>query len=143
MPKRLVIPIFKAFFTVYMKIAEPRVVRLIQFVIYAFLLIAGSGVLFSPPKSFQGVLGITLVMSIGGFVALGSFLGLISVLQGIWWLERSGVIALWTGIGLYVLVMWGLKASLVAIALPMVVILMLILRWREIKRYQLAPIRKG
>lgn len=127
----------------FLKIAEPRVVRLIFFGIYAFLFIAGAGVLASPPRSFQGILGFTLVMFIGGFVAFGSFLGMASVLQGIWWLERAGVISLWAGIGLYVLVMLGLKTSLVSVALPIVVILMLILRWREIKRYQLAPIRKG
>lgn len=134
--------IFPFGYRLYTKIAEPRVVRIIHFAIYAMLLIAGSGVLLNPPKSFQGVLGVTLVMCVGGFVSLGSFLGLISVLQGIWWLERSGVIALWTGIGLYVLVILGLRGSLVATALPIVVILTLVLRWREIKRYQLAPIRK-
>lgn len=129
-------------YRLYRKIAEPRVVRLIHFAIYAFLLVAGTGVLMSPPKSFQGVLGVTLVFLIGIFVSLGATFGLVSVLQGIWWLERAGVIALWSGIGLYVLAVLGLRASLVIVALPIVVILMLVLRWREIKRYQLAPIRK-
>lgn len=129
-------------YRLYTKIAEPRVVRIIHFIIYAFLCIAGTGVLFNPPSAFQGVLGIALVGAIGGFVTIGSGLGLVSVLPGIWWLERAGVIALWTGIGLYILVVFGLRGSLVSISLPIVVILTLILRWREIKRYQLAPIRK-
>lgn len=135
--------IFPLGYRLFMKIAEPRVVRLLHFGIYICLLVAGAGVLLHPPGSFEGVLGITLVMSFGGFIFIGAILSALSVLPGIWWLERVGLILLATGLGIYTLAVLGLHGSIVSLSIPIGFILTLVLRWREIKRYQFAPIREG
>jgi len=135
--------IFPWGYRLYNKIAEPRVVRLLHFGIYITLLIAGVGVLVHTPRSFEGVLGVLLVYIFGGFVAIGALLAAFSVLPGIWWLERAGISLLWSGLGLYFLITIGIGASVVTSAIPIGFILTLVLRWREIKRFQLAPIKGG
>lgn len=135
--------LFPTLYKLYLKIAEPRTVRLLYFGIYMVMLVAGISVLFHPPRSMEGVLGAALVLVFGLSVTLGSVCAAVSVLPGIWFLERAGVIAIWTGLGLYTLTMFAIHASAVAIAIPIGFILTLVLRWREIKRYQLAPIRQG
>lgn len=135
--------IFPWGYRLFLKIKEPRMVRLLHFGIYTTLLIAGVGVLVHTPRSFEGVLGVLLVYTFGGFIALGSTLAALSVLPGIWWLERAGISLLWSGLGLYFLITIGLGASVVTSAIPIGFILTLILRWREINRFQLAPIKGG
>lgn len=124
-------------------IAEPRVRRLIYFGIYTFLGAASTGVLFRPPNSIVNLLGgIFLVWGFAGAIILGSILGMISVLPGVWWLERAGLIAIVTGIVMYTASVIILGAQPLSMALPIVVVLICALRWLDIKEYLLAP-REG
>lgn len=124
-------------------IAEPRVRRLIYFGIYAGLAVAGSGVFFRPPASIANILGgYILIWMFGGFIVLGSILGLVAVLPGIWWLERAALVAIVTGIFMYSLILLFLGASFLVTILPIIIILICALRWLDIKEYLLAP-REG
>lgn len=123
----------------YMKIAEPRVTRLLQLGIYISLFAAGVGILWEPPANFKDILGLSLVVMFGGFVALGGLLGSIAVLPGIWWLERVALLALSTGMCMYIVILIGLKPSPVGFAMAAAFILTFIIRWRDIRGFQLAP----
>lgn len=122
-----------------MKIAEPRTVRLIYFVIYGLLGYAGCRIMRSVPSSLEDVIGHTLVVMLGIFMSVGALMCLIAILPGIWWLERVGIILLWTGLIIYLALVVFLGSSPLGIAVSAVVILFLLIRWIDIKDSQLAP----
>jgi hypothetical protein len=124
---------------VFMKIAEPRVVRLIQFGIYGCMIAAGTLVLLGPPRSFEGVLGEVLVYTFGGFLTLGGVCAAFAVLPGIWWVERIGILALGTAMCMYTVVTIALGASPMGVVIGLAFLGTFIIRWMEIRRYQLAP----
>lgn len=126
--------------SLFKKIAEPRVIRIMLFVIYTFMTIAGIGVIVTPPRSFQGVLGHSLVMIFGGFIALGGLMAWLAVLPGIWWLERVGLLALITGMGIYTVAIISLGSSFMGVIVSLTFALFFAIRWQEIKRFQLAPL---
>lgn len=123
----------------FMKIAEPRVTRLLQFGIYICMMIAGYGVIVHPPTTFESLVGTNLVFIFGMFIALGSLMGAVAVLPGIWWLERVGIISLVTAMAMYSVFVISLGASLIGIAVPVAFALSFVQRWQEIRKYQLAP----
>lgn len=127
----------------YMMISEPRGRRLIFFGIYAFLMVAGSSVFFKPPAAIEHLLGgIILIWVFGSFIVLGNLIGLVSVLPGIWWLERAGLVLIVSGIVCYVTTLILLGASILITFIPVVIILICAIRWIDIKDYLLAP-REG
>jgi hypothetical protein len=126
----------------FMLIAEPRVIRLLQFAVYVSMAGAGSFVLLAPPTSFQGVLGQALVVMFGSFVLVGSLLGMFAVLPGIWWLERVGLLALTTGLMIYCVLAIALGSSLVGTLVTLAFSFTFAQRWMEIRRFQLAPKRR-
>lgn len=123
----------------FMKIAEPRIVRIVQFVVYVALTAAGWYVLTHPPQSFLFVLGPQLVAVFGSFLTFGGAVGCIAVLPGIWWLERMGVVALWTGLSIFAVIVFSLGISYVGFFVAIALGGSLIIRWTEIRRYELAP----
>lgn len=128
---------------VYMMIAEPRVRRLIYFVIYACLAVAGTGVFFNPPRYLAGTAnGYFWIFTFGGFIVVGSLLALVAVLPGIWWLERAALVAIMTGIGLYAIILLFFGASFLVTLLPLIIVLICTLRLLDIKEFLLAP-REG
>lgn len=126
-------------YSLFLKIAEPRVFRLLQFVIYIALLVAGVGVLINTPDNIQEVLGNFLIYVFGGFVALGAILGAVAVLPGVWWLERVGLLALGTGFLMYIVIVISLGASVVSVIVYVAFVLTFIQRWTEIRGAYLAP----
>jgi len=125
--------------SLFMRIAEPRTIRLMQFGVYVCLIFSGVGMLQDPPSSFKDVVGAALVYVFSGFITLGSVLGAIAVLPGIWWLERVGILALATGLSMYLVLVMSLGASPIGIAVALAFILTFLQRWTEIKGAQLAP----
>lgn len=123
----------------YMKIAEPRVVRLLHFGIYLCMLISGIILVGRPPENYQDIIGLLLVYVLGGFLVLGGLLSAMAVLPGIWWLERVGIILLTTTMAIYVVIVVTLHGSAIGVAVPVAFIFAFILRWIDIRRYQLAP----
>lgn len=123
----------------YTKIAEPRIIRLMQFGIYICMFFAGLRLLTHPQPQFQNVLGLTLAYIFASFIFLGALFGGIAVLPGIWWLERVGLIALATGMGIYVIVVISLDSSPLGIVVAIAFGLTFLQRWLEIKGPDLAP----
>ncbi|ALY08631.1 hypothetical protein CAPNMURICA_31 [Arthrobacter phage CapnMurica] len=138
-----VISIYRLAFSVYMKIAEPRVKRLIYFVIYILLGVIGGIQTFKPnPRISDFVGGQLLIYFYGILIIAGALVCLISVLPGIWVLERAGMVGLGTGIVLYVGTLIAFGASPTVSLFPIIIVLVFLLRWLDIKDYLLAP-RKG
>lgn len=132
--------IVKALISVYMKIAEPRVKRLIYFVIYILLGTIGGISAFRPNdrlSAFAG--GQSLIYFYGILIVAGALVCLLSVLPGIWIFERAGLVGLGTGIVLYVATLILFGASLTVSLFPIIIILVFLLRWLDIKDYMLAP----
>lgn len=127
-------------YALYMKIAEPRTIRILQFIIYGCLLYTGIGVLFYPPGSYSRVVSDGWIVAIGLFVTVGAIVGASAVLPGIWWLERVGVLLLGTGISMYVVVAIILGQSPLGIAVFIAFIMTFIQRWSEIRGSDLAPV---
>lgn len=125
--------------SLFLRIAEPRIVRLMQFGVYISMFASGIGLLTEPPHAFKSVIGVGLVFVFGGFITLGSILGATAVLPGIWWLERVGLIALATGLAMYIVILASVSLSLVGFSIAIALIFTFIQRWREIKGAQLAP----
>lgn len=119
---------------VFMKIAEPRVVRIVHFGIYASILIVGCWVLHYQPDIFQPLLHL-----FGIFTVFGATLAMIAVLPGVWWLERVGISSLFTSALMSMYTMLVNKTAYILIVMTFALLLTLVLRFLEIKRYQLAP----
>lgn len=123
----------------FLRIAEPRGIRLMQFGVYTFIFVAGLGVLLDPPDNFRSSIGLALVYLLASFITIGPLFGMIAVLPGIWWLERVGLIAMGTGVSMYIALIVSMNASLVNIGISSAFLLTFIQRWTEIKGAQLAP----
>lgn len=127
--------------SVFMRIAEPRVFRVLQLGVYLFLGFSGVAVLFHPPENLENVVGLTLLYVFGAFIALGSFFGSVAILPGIWWLERVALISLTTGILMYIVMAVSLGSSPVGVGVSIAFIFTFAQRWSEIRGALLAPKR--
>jgi len=128
-------------YSAYMKIAEPRVVRLIQFVIYVGLFLVGIMILHTVPQSLAEAAGAqAFVVGFGLMLIIGALCGAVAVLPGIWWLERSGLVLLAFGLLIYLVMVIKLNSSPMGIVVCIILILTFVQRWLEIKGAQLAPL---
>jgi hypothetical protein len=123
----------------FMRIAEPRVIRCMHFLVYICMMVAGVGIVFRPPEHLQSILGLTLLYVFAGFVTIGALFAAIAVLPGIWWLERVGIIMLTTSMAMYVVVIVALGSSPVAVSVALALTITFAQRWTEIRGAQLAP----
>lgn len=136
----VIAPIYKTLFAIYMKIAEPRVKRIIYFVIYILLGALGASSTFRPNPRFVDEFGSqTLIHFYGILIIAGALVCMVSVLPGIWMFERAGMIGSGTGIVMYVATLILLGSSPHIVIFPIIIILMFLLRWLDIKDYLLAP----
>lgn len=127
--------------SVYMKIAEPRVVRIIQFFIYVLLLLVGVLLLNQIPKNLEHAAGdIGFVVAMAVMLSIGALCSAIAVLPGIWWMERAGLVLLTFGLLIYVVLIDQLNSSPMGIVICLILILTFVQRWLEIKGAQLAPL---
>jgi hypothetical protein len=125
----------------YMKIAEPRVIRIVQFFIYSLLFIAGILVLTDPPRALQDAAGGELyIMGFSLMLIVGALSSGVAVLPGIWWLERAGLVLLGFGLLIYLVMAIKLQSSPMGIVVCMILTLSFVQRWLEIKGAQLAPL---
>jgi len=137
---RVILHIVQIAIGIYMKIAEPRVKRLIYFVIYGLLGTLGGFSAFRPNERIMQALGSqALIYFYGALIIAGAVVCLISVLPGIWMFERAGMVGCGTGIVLYVVTLILLGSSPQIVLFPIIIILMFLLRWLDIKDYLLAP----
>jgi hypothetical protein len=124
---------------IFLKIAEPRIIRLMQFGIYICMFYAGFRLMLQPPAQFQSVLGLVLSYMFASFIFLGALFGGVAVLPGIWWLERVGLISLTTGMVIYMIVVISLGSSPMGVVVALAFGLTFLQRWMEIKGPDLAP----
>lgn len=125
--------------TVFSRIEEPRIIRIFHFLIYLTLGTMGFIVVLVPPDVLIDVLGDALATSFGASLFVGGAVGAVAVLPGIWWAERVAIISLVSGLLMYMAVSSALDTSTVRIGLALGMILSLILRWIEVRKYQYAP----
>ena len=130
----------------YLRVQEPRVLTVLQCLIYLATLGIGISAFGSPPSSIQGALGVTLTMMWAVSLILGGALGAVAVLPGIWWLERVAVLACVTGALMYASVVLHLHLSETGNRLPqlgfvVVTLIAFAQRWSQIRRYAYDPER--
>lgn len=130
---------FPVLYRAYLLVAEPRMVRIVLFAIYITFITAGMFVLSQPPEKFVVALSVHLVLLFGAFLALGGVLSAIAVLPGIWWLERVGLLALGTGMLMYLIISATVQGSPVSICVTIAFILFFSLRFMETRQFKLAP----
>jgi hypothetical protein len=100
--------------------------------------IGGATVFIHPPRSFQNIeiYWLTLNWVLAAFLILGGLLSAAAVLPGIWWLERVGLTAMITA-----MLLFSLFATSAYGSITLAISILLSLRFREIRRYQLAPLK--
>jgi hypothetical protein len=123
----------------YLKIAEPRFIRILQFAVYICMLVAGIGIMAQPPHAFKSILGLTLVYIMASFLTFGALAGAVAVLPGVWWLERAGLLALATAMLCYMILILALGTSPMGIAIAIAFASTFVQRYLEIRGPQLAP----
>ena len=126
----------------FMRIAEPRVIRVIQFFVYLAVTTGGVGLVIAPPPEFESVLGIVLTYVVSGFLLVGGVVGMFAVLPGIWWMERASVLLLITGLSMYAVVAVSMTLPIFRVALIVSILLAMVQRYVDIHGSQLAP-REG
>jgi hypothetical protein len=132
-------------FRLFLRIAEPRVVRLLQFAVYIVLLLGGVSAWWAPPEAIAQSLGAVLTGVWGGLLILGGLLGSSSDLRGSWWVERAGLSFCAAGIAIYGINAVFLEVShagpsrLMQVATIAAVLLQLAIRWVRIRRYAYDP----
>lgn len=131
--------VYDHLYFVFMKIAEPRVFRVLQFGIYLCLLYAGVDIYMNTPHSLVDAVGDGHVNMIGIFLAVGSAIGALTVLPGVWFLERVGVILVGAGLTMYLVIVINLGTSALGIAVAAAFILTFVQRFLETKGRLLAP----
>lgn len=127
------------YYALFLKIAEPRVIRILLFAVYSVSFWAGVAIIIALPELFVKVIGQSFALGFAIFIILGSFSAGIAVLPGIWWLERVGIILLTTSVLCYVTILMFIDASPVVIAFILGLVGMFAIRWVEIRGAQLAP----
>lgn len=123
----------------FLKIEEPRLVRVFQFVVYSALALSGFFFVFAAPQPYTGVLGPILVGIFSTLVLLGGLAGAFAVLPGLWWVERLAIISLITGLSIFNVVALSIGSTLATVGLSWALVATLGIRWLEIKDFQLAP----
>lgn len=126
----------------YMKIAEPRVIRLLYFGIYLMMTMPGILLILSPPATIKDVVGYFYMYVLAAFLIVGGLFGVVSVLPGIWWLERVGIILLDTALAIYLVIVVTLHtsvSSMIGIFVSIAFMLAFAVRFITIRHHQLAP----
>lgn len=123
----------------FLLIAEPRVQRIVLFVVYILLAAGGCELVATPPGKFHAVLGFALVLAFGVAVLVAGVFGAIAVLPGVRWLERAAIVSLWTGLFIFEVLVAALGASTISFIFGLVLALLFVIRFMQIRQYDLTP----
>lgn len=132
-------------YKLYLLIKEPRMRRIIYFVIYILLAIAsGVSLLLTTPRSFENAVGGAFLISLCGWlIVIGSLVCAVSILPGIWMFERAGLVAIGAGMAMYTITLVLVFGATIFVAVvPTIFVLFFSLRWLDIWEFLLAP-REG
>lgn len=78
--------------SIWLRVQEPRKQSAVYFLVYLLTTTLGGAIMADPPRTLQGTIGQMLVVVWAGMLVLGGGTGLLTVLQGWWWLERAGAV---------------------------------------------------
>jgi hypothetical protein len=85
----------------YTRIKEPRVTRLFHFGIYVITMVGGLVAFLNLPENLINLVGPFAVTMFGVFGFVGSLMCVVSVIPGIAWVERVGILLLFTAVVMY------------------------------------------
>lgn len=77
---------------VWLRIQEPRLITLLQTLIYALCAWAGIATVLAPPSSIEGQFGLTVTLVWGWFAILGGVAGALACPFGKWMIEKPAII---------------------------------------------------
>lgn len=100
--------------SLWLKVQEPRALSAIYFFAYLAISVVGLAVVMDPPRSIQNSLGQGLMIGWGALLLIGGLLGAVSVLPGIWWLERAATGFCMTAITIYLIAVAALPVTQVS-----------------------------
>lgn len=129
------------------RVQEPRVTHALQCAMYLALAVVGAVAVWAPPTTIQEWLGVGLAQVWGLLLLAGGAASALSVLPGVWWVERLGLIACLTAAAMYLVVVAHLEVtgtgSFVAhLGVTIVATLALIQRAVVIRGYPFDPERR-
>lgn len=86
---------------VWLRIQEPRLITLLQTLIYALCAWAGIATVLAPPSSIEGQFGLTVTLVWGWFAIIGGVAGAIACPFGKWLVEKPAIILCGTATLIY------------------------------------------
>lgn len=136
--------IFNTLHRLWLRIQEPRKQTTVYFLVYLLTTTLGGAILADPPRNLQGTIGGALVLVWAGMLVLGGGTGLLTVLQGWWWLERAGTYLcgfamLVCGVAIWALPVSQLSMRLVTLCLMMLALLLFVARIFKTRHYSYDP----
>lgn len=121
----------------WLLIAEPRVARALQGMVYLSMALAGALALIVRPDAIEGAIGAALTIIFGAFLLLGGLSGCVGVLSGFLFVELAGVVSAFFGVVIYFVIMvavaLGAPGLLVQMAVILTLLFTLVKRWHEIR----------
>jgi len=135
--KRLARP----FVTIFDKIAEPRVIRVSQALVYLSLVVGGIAAILFPPVGFIAAIGVAGCIAFGLFLLVGGLLAAAGVLAGkrFWWLERSGISGLTVGLVIRGILILALGISLTVAMIYVALLIEFLVYYLFIRKSPLIP----
>lgn len=86
---------------VWLRIQEPRLITILQTVIYGLCAWAGVATVFAPPSSIEGQFGIVVTLAWGWFAIIGGVAGALACPFGKWLIEKPAIILCATAAAMY------------------------------------------
>lgn len=128
----------------WLKIQEPRVVTIVQTLVYMLCAVGGISTIVDPPSSIEGAFGSGVIFAWGIFALIGGLMGAYAAPGGKWLIEKPAIIACITAIGFYagIILTMQLTSSgnrLVQLVFVLIGLLHFIARYARIRPYSYEP----
>ncbi|WP_334121850.1 OpgC domain-containing protein [Glutamicibacter sp.] len=130
--------------SLWIRIQEPRLVSVVQTLIYALCFTGGLVTILDPPRSIEGAFGNGVTLAWGLFALIGGAMGAYSAPTGKWLIEKPAIIACATAITLYAGILVSLHITETGNRIPQLVFVLIGLlhfvnRYWRIKPYSYEP----
>lgn len=129
---------------IWLRVQEPRLITVLQTLIYLLCAGAGWSTITNPPSSVEGQLGASLTMLWGLFALIGGVSGALSCPPGKWLIEKPAILLCGTAILMYAGIIITLHLSSPGNRLPQLFFVLISLvsfaiRYARIKPYSYQP----